>query len=139
VSGVEIKVDGLKEFSRALKRVDTELPKQLRLALNSLSDMVIDDALPGVPKRTGRAARSLKAKSTRTMARVAGGSAAAPYYPWLDFGGAVGRRNSARRPYLKDGRYLYPAYFGLRDSGELTRALEQALTALAASAGLEMG
>lgn len=135
-TGVEIKVEGLKEFSKALKQADKELPKQLRIALNDVSGLVVDDAVPGVPKRSGRAARSLKAQSTRTKARVAGGGGRVPYYPWLDFGGSVGPGGGVKRQFRKRGRYLYKSYFKLRDSGEFTKALELALSKVASKAGL---
>lgn len=133
-----ITVDGLKQFSRDLKQLDRDLPKALRIALNQASDVIVSDARPGVPTRSGRAAGSIKAKSTRTKARVAGGSSRAPYYPWLDFGGSVGRRNSVHRPFLKRGRYLYAAYFRARDAGTFQQQLVKALADVARSAGLEV-
>lgn len=129
-----IRIDGLAEFSRALRKMDSDLPKGLRVALNDAVNVVIDAALPNVPRRTGRAAATLKAKSTRNLARASGGSARAPYYPWLDFGGRVGRRKATKRAFLKDGRYLYPAYFSNRD--EFERVMTKAIVDLARGAGL---
>ena len=105
-----IRVEGLKQFQKALKAVDKNAPKGLRVALNLAAAEIIDTALPGVPRRTGRASATLKARSTQTAVRVAGGGNRAPYYPWLDFGGKVGRGGVVRRPYLKDGRYLDACY-----------------------------
>ena len=133
-----IKVEGLREFSRRLRAMDRDLPKGLRIALNAAAQTVVDEASPRVPRRTGRAADSLKPKSTRTLARVSGGSSRAPYYPWLDFGGRVGRRNSVARPYRRDGRYLYPAYRRLRASGAFEDALSEALAEIANKAGIEV-
>lgn len=138
MSGDAIKVEGLKEFGRRLKAVDKELPKMVRLALNEAANTVVDEAVPNIPRRSGRAARAVKARSTRTMARVAGGSARAAYYPWLDFGGRVGRNNSVERPFKPKGRYLYPAYFKLRDSGEFEEALSESLEDVARRAGIEL-
>lgn len=129
-----IKITGLAEFRRELRRMDRALPKTLRLALNQASDLVIDTALPRVPRVTGRAAASLKARSTQTSARVAGGSARAPYYPWLDFGGRVGRKRSVHRAFYKHGRYLYKAYDEKRD--EIAEILQRAIVDLATEAGL---
>ena len=62
---------GPAQFSRALRKLDADAPKGLRLAFNEAAEVVVARVRPKIPKRTGRAARSLKAKSTRTQARVA--------------------------------------------------------------------
>jgi hypothetical protein len=59
-----------------------------------------------------------------------------PYYPWLDFGGRVGRSRSVVRPYLKQGRYIYRAYFANRD--RFAQLLEDTLVDVARQAGLEV-
>jgi hypothetical protein len=105
-----IKIEGLAEFNRSLRKLDTDLPKALRLANNDAAEIVSGAAKPKVARRSGRAGGSLKTRSTRTEARVSGGSKRVPYYAWLDFGGRVGRRNSVRRPFIKSGRYIYPAF-----------------------------
>jgi hypothetical protein len=131
-------VDGLAEFSRNLKKLDADLPKALRLALNQAADVVVDYARPLVPRRTGRAARSVAARSTRTAVRVVAGGKRAPYYPWLDFGGRVGRGRSVVRPFLKDGRYIYEGYFRKKQSGEFVDVLNTALLGVARQAGVEV-
>lgn len=130
-----IKVTGLAEFNRNLKRLDANLPKALRLALNDAADVIVSDAKPRIPRRSGKAAGSVRARSTRTKARITGGGARAPYYPWLDFGGRVGRRKSVKRPVLADGRYIYSAYF--RRRGEFQEGLEKALLDVVRQAGLD--
>lgn len=131
-----IRIEGLAEFSRNLKKLDADLPKALRVALNKSADIVVGAARPRIPKRSGRAQASVKARSTRTAVRVVGGSKRVPYYPWLDFGGAVGRNKSVRRAFLKDGRYIYRAYFD--NSDEFGRVLEAALLDVAREAGVEV-
>lgn len=133
-----IKVHGLNEFRKHLRELDKDLPKALRIAFNAAADSTVEAARKQVPKKTGRAAASLKTKSTQRYARAAGGSARAPYYPWLDFGGSVGRNNSVHRPFFKKGRYLYPSYFRRRDSGEFERDLQRELVKVALHAGLEV-
>lgn len=132
-----IHVQGLNEFAKAIRRIDPELAKELRVVQNRAADTVVSRARPGVPKRSGRAARSIKAKSTRTLSRVAGGGKRAPYYPWLDFGGKVGRRRSVRRPFRKKGRYIYPAYYRARDSGEFQDQMHDGLVDVLRRAGLD--
>jgi hypothetical protein len=118
--------------------MDSDLPKTVRVALNEAANSVVDEAKPRVPKRRGRARASVKAKSTRTLVRVSGGGPKAPYYPWLDFGGRVGRNRSIRRDYKPKGRYIYKAYFRQRDSGEFQEILSDALGDVARRAGLRL-
>jgi hypothetical protein len=131
-----ILIDGLAQFQRNLRAMDSDLPKALRIAMNQAADVVVSDAKPRVPKKTGKAAASIKAASTRTAVRIKAGGRRAPYYPWLDFGGAVGRKRSIRRPFLKDGRYLYEAYFSKKASGEFEAVLTKALLDVATQAGV---
>jgi hypothetical protein len=131
-----IRVEGLAEFRRNLKKLNADLPKALRIALNQAADIVVGDARPRVPRRSGRAAASIKARSTQTAVRVVGGSARVAYYPWLDFGGRVGRNKSVRRAFLKEGRYIYKSYFD--NSDEFAEVLQAALLDVARQAGVEV-
>lgn len=131
-----VDVKGLKEFNRSLKSLDADLPKATRIALNGCSDFLIAKTLPLIPRRTGRAAKSLKAKSTRTSVRIGVGGKQAPYYPWLDFGGAVGKGRSVRRPFHTEGRYLYPTLRRNRD--EFTKIMQGAILDVARGAGLDV-
>jgi hypothetical protein len=131
-----IKIEGLNEFVRNLKTLDRDLPKAVRLAFNESADLVVDDARPRVPRRSGRAQRSLRSRSTQTRARVSGGGARARHYPWLDFGGRVGVAGSIRRPFLTEGRYIYKSYFELRDSGRFEDVMVKELLRVVESAGI---
>lgn len=133
----KIQISGLREFQAALKQMDKDLPKQLRVALNEASGLVVDYAGAHMPHKTGRAAASLKARSTQRVARVGLGGRRAPYAPWLDFGGE-GRIKGrpSKRPFIKDGRYVYQGLRVKRD--EITEVLSKALTDLATGAGLEV-
>jgi hypothetical protein len=131
-----IHIEGLREFSQGLKALDGDMPKVLRLGLNSVAGVVVDQAQPRVASRSGRARRSVRAKSTRTAVRVAGGGKRVPYYGWLDYGGKVGRSRSVVRPFNKQGRYIYPAYYANRDKFDVM--LEDALIDVARQAGLEV-
>lgn len=133
-----IKIEGLRKFSRDLKTLDKELPKALRLALNEAAGVIVSDAKPRIPSRSGKARRSVVAQSTRTESRVSGGGNRAPYYPWLDFGGRVGRGRSVRRPFLKEGRYIYRAYFDAAVRDEFVQVMEKSLIKVADSAGIEV-
>ena len=129
-----IHVAGLRDFQSALKQMDGESQKQLRVVLNQASDIVVTYATPKVPARSGRARKSLRAQSSQREAKVMGGSKKVPYYPWLDFGGRVGKKKDVHRPFLKRGRYIYAAYS--HQYPEVMEALQAGLAQLAEDAGL---
>lgn len=131
-----IKVTGLAEFNRNLKKLDSDLPKALRLAHNEAADIVAAWARSRVPTRSGHAAGTVKAKSTRTESRVSEGSKRYPYVAWLDFGGRVGRKRSVKRPFIKAGRYLYPGY--AENVQRVHDVLVDALLQVARDAGVEV-
>lgn len=129
-----IKITGLAEFNRNLRKLNSDLPKVLRQAQNTGAQLVVDWAQPRVPSRSGKARRSVRASSTRTAARVTGGGARQPYYPWLDFGGRVGRKRAVHRAFLPGGRYIFAGYAARRD--EVHDALTEALIEVAEQAGV---
>jgi hypothetical protein len=132
----KIEVGGLADLNRGLRAIDKDAPKQLRLALNSAADLLVDRTRSTIPQDTGAARRSLVARSTRTSARVAIGGKKAPYVPWLDYGGEGRRRGRPpARPFIKGGRYLYPTLGKIRP--EVERQLHDAISAVIRDAGLE--
>jgi hypothetical protein len=131
-----IAVSGLRELARSLKNVDNEAAKQLRIVFNEAAELVVATARPRIPQRTGRAAKSLKVRSTRTAVRVTFGGPRAPYYPWLDFGGKTGIKKSVVREFLRDGRYVFPAYYERHD--DIMRAMQEGIARVARNAGLEV-
>lgn len=131
-----VRIEGLAELARSLRAVNSDLPKALRLAANKAAGIVVAEAQRNVPRRTGRAAKSIKARSTRTAAKVTSGGPRAPYMPWLDYGGKVGRNDTAARPFIADGRYVYPAYRSKRE--EFERVLRESLADAARAGGLEL-
>lgn len=132
-----IRVEGLNQFARALRKLDADAPKGLRLAHNEAATIVVDAARRKMPRRSGRAQAAVKARSTRTATRVSAGSSRAPYVPWLDYGGEGRKRGRpAYRTFEKGGRYVYPAYGEKR--GDVQEALERGLLTVVRSAGLEV-
>lgn len=134
----KIRVEGLAQLNRALRRVSADAPKGLRLVGNEAADLLVTKTRPEIPRLTGAAAASLRAQSTRTSARVAVGGRKAPYYPWLDFGGQ-GRikGHPAHRDFRKGGRYLYPTL--ARQQQAIARILQEGIVAVARDAGLDVG
>jgi hypothetical protein len=132
--GTEIRIDGLREFQAAMRAVDKNLPKELRLMFNDVVKIIADAARPMVPSRTGTAAASIKPQSTQRMGQVKAGGSRASYYAWLDFGGSVGRQKSVHRPFLKRGRYLFVAYEAHKPAIEAATA--RGITELMRKSGL---
>lgn len=130
----EIKVDGLRDLQASMRAVDKMLPRELRLMLNDVVRIVAEAARPMVPVKTGTAAASIRPQSTQRMGQVRAGGAKASWYPWLDFGGSVGRHKSVHRPFIKTGRYLYVAFKARKP--EIEVRLERGLTDLIAKSGL---
>lgn len=138
----EYYLHGLKEFKAALRQIDSQFGGELRKALNEVAQVVVDQARPQVPRgRTGRARESMKPGSSQNAAQIKVGGTVAPYYPWLDFGGSVGRGHrpgvgnsgSVKRPFIKKGRYVYPTAEAKRD--ELVGKLDEMLAMLIKKAG----
>lgn len=129
-----IRIEGLNEFVRGIKRLNNDAPKILRVAFNQAGTTILNEARGDVPSRTGAARGSVRGASTQKAFRIVGGSKKVPYYPWLDFGGTTPR--GGKRPFKKDGRYIYASYFKHRD--ELGVLLEAALIDAARAAGVEV-
>lgn len=131
-----LKVEGLVEFQRALRTVEDGLQKELRVALNKAADIVVEAARPKIPRRSGRAAASVKAQSSQRAAKIIGGSKKVPYYGFIEFGGRVGRDKSVSRPFVKSGRYILPAFAQHRQ--EVLDQVADGIRELAGRAGLEV-
>lgn len=131
-----IRVEGLQPFVRGLKKMDAEAPKRLRLAFNDAAEVVVQWVKPKVPSRSGRARNSVRARSTRTAVRVTAGGPRAPYFPWLDYGGRVGKNRSVQRQFIADGRFIYPGYRANRD--QVRDRLTSALADAGNAAGIEV-
>jgi hypothetical protein len=131
----QIQIEGLRELRTALRQAGREFPRALRIALNESVEVIAEAARAEVPTLTGAAADSIVARSTQTAARIKAGGRRAPHYPWLDFGGSVGRNKSVHRPFLPGGRYLYPALSEHRE--EMIAKLEEVLVEVAQAAGLQ--
>lgn len=135
---LKIEVGGLSQLSRSLRKIDAEAPKQLRIAFNSAADLLVQHTAPKIPVVDGAAKRSLKARSTRTSARVVVGGKNARYFPWLDFGGegrVLGR--PAKRDFIKEGRYVYPTLREIRP--KIEQALQDGISQVISNVGLEEG
>lgn len=162
---IKMEMKGLNELLASMRKVAPETKREFTADLKAIGQMVQADAQAAMPRRKGKARRSVKVKVVSRRGfegvQITEGGAVAPYAPWLDFGGTVGRgrRSTARvsihsggrvttqrggsrssgsvvRTYIKDGRYLYPAYY--RRFDDMVEATLDAVRKAATSAGLEV-
>lgn len=162
---IKMKLTGVAEYLTALRKVAPEAKKELSTDLKAIGKMVVTDAQGEMSfkRPTGRARRAYKVKVVTRRGfegvEISEGGTVAPYLPWLDFGGSVGRgrKSTARvslhgggrvtvkrvgsrgtgsvvRPYIKEGRYLYPAYYRRYD--DMVAATFEAVNRACHSAGL---
>lgn len=130
-------MQGLRELNRSLRAMSKDAPKGLREASNVAAEIVVRAAktrVPVGPSARGHARDSIKAASTRTAARISAGGKKFPYYAWLDWGGRVGPGKSVKRPFLREGRYLWKAFSDHRQ--DIERTLAEELDGVARRAGL---
>lgn len=131
----KIEVRGIVELRKALRDIDKDLAKELGAGLAEAAKIVADDARARVPVRSGRAAASIKVRKSQTGASLAVGGAKAEYFPWLDFGGHVGKVHSVTRPFIPKGRYIYPALAARRD--EVKAKVDEVLERMAKAGGFD--
>jgi hypothetical protein len=128
-----IRVHGLKEYQQALRTIDKDLGVELRKGLNEAAEIVVRAARPLVPVRTGRAAASMKPGSSQRGAAIKAGGSQAAYWSWLEWGGRVGRGKSVFRPFIPEGRTIYPSLRTRND--EILAKLDEVIGRLAERAG----
>lgn len=132
-----LRVEGLQEFLARVKEMQVQTPTRVtRQALNQSAEIVARYARPKTPTRSGRARGSVRVSSTATSARISGGGARVPYFGWLDYGGAVGRHRSVKRPVVRTGRILYPAFH--EHQAEVQATMSKALRDAADRVGLRV-
>lgn len=95
-----IRVQGLDEIRRGLRRLNSELPKELTRIHKKAATVVADAARARAPRRSGRLAGSIKPQAGQRYARVAAGRKAVPYAGPIHFGWP--KRNIAPQPFLTD-------------------------------------
>ena len=114
-AGPPVKVYGLDEFARGARKLAGNIDEAAGDDLQSVADMAANTVRATVPRRTGRMAGSV---SSGRRGRRAAVSYGVPYAGWIDYGGTRGR------PYVRQGRYLYPTARAAADEAE--RASEDA-------------
>ena len=110
--GVSIKVEGLKEFQRELKKVDQSAMKD---ANYKIAQFVTDKAqgrAGGVGRQAAKAAGTLRASRSGIAARVVGG-AGIDWFNGAEFGSVKYHQFKAHRG--TEGYFLFPT---IRDDAE---------------------
>ncbi len=134
---VEVRVTGWREVRARLNNLGGQLPKAARAATKDAARLVVVDAKSRVslgPGRGGHARSSVRSAATKSGMTVRGGGPRFEYYPFLEFGGRVGRKNSVYRKRVKRGRYIYPALNDQRAA--IRRALDRNLGKAVRGSGL---
>lgn len=140
-----IEVRGIRELGSALRQIDKELPKGIRTEFLPMAKMVVAavkrKATAEFKHPTGQAISSIRPRASQSGAGIAFGGKAAPYYPWLDFGGSVGPKDATghgtiHRWWIKGGRYVYPTIEEKRP--EIMDAVDKAIVAVTRRAHLEV-
>lgn len=134
-ANVKVEIRGLRELAAAFKQVDTALPGKLKANLLGVAENVASKARGKVPRRSGGAAGSIRAKASTRGGSIAFGGSAAEYMPWLNFGGRVGRNNSIVRERVEPDRYIYTTIGAAKDETE--DAVEKAIRDAAREANFE--
>ena len=144
---VRIVTHGIPQLQSALRKMGGEAAGELKAEFTRIAGIVAAAARGRVPHRSGRAAASIKARGSTRGGAIAFGGSAAPYMPWLDFGGSTGhghlsgvagsgaiKRDWMGNP-LGEGRYVYPAIRSQRDT--IIKETDEVIERLAKKAGFE--
>lgn len=102
MSGEAIRVEGFTELQRSLELVSKELPLAVKAASLDAALIVARAANEYVPVKSGKLARSIRARATRTGASVTAGSPTVPYAAPIHWG--WGRHN------IKGNKFLVRAF-----------------------------
>ncbi len=137
MAGTEVRVRGGARLMAELGVFGRSLPRVVKQAAREAALPVASDAktrMPTGPAKGGHARSSIRVATSRGGVAIRGGGRRFEYYPWLEFGGRVGRRKSVHRTRIKAGRYLYPSLVANRPAIE--RNMNRLIVRAALSSGL---
>ena len=130
---ITTKVDGITQFQGNLVRFVSDVPNLIVGAGLEAARITNEEARPTIPRRSGDAARSLRAYVTGTGG-IAEGGKSIDYFRWLALGGASGRQLANKRPIRNPDRYIYPGYVKGQDKIKLM--MEESLNRYLGNVGL---
>lgn len=133
-----IEVQGVKVIQKRLRQMDDGTVAELKRVYFYSADLVAKNALPRIPRRTGRLASTLRVTATKRGGYVRmGGKRTAPYAGPIHFGWP-NRPNLAKDWYggpIRPNPFLYAALDARRD--EVEDAFYRGVMRVARKAGLD--
>lgn len=144
--GVSIEVSGLREMQARLRAADKAFPREIRITLNEITNVILlprvrakmerafvlplGNKKPSGKYRSGKLIARTRAVSQQRAGIVIEGSALQPYAGWWEFGGSThSSRGFTDRPFINEGRTLYPAL--AESKPEIKIAVERMMNKLA--------
>lgn len=140
----QISSPNLAAVSDRVQRVTANLSRAFPHLAEDLAHRVLAETQRRIPHRSGTTAATGEVRG----ATVTFGGARAPWYPWLEFGGSVGRGHRRGKPWSGSvkrdwlgapggsGRYLFPALAAVK--AECLAEAADALGGAAHDAGFEV-
>lgn len=109
MTDAKIEVHGLRQLADGSAKLADGIGKTAQERFQRVAEARASMVRARVPRVSGALAASVVAEN----GTVGMGDETVPYAGWIDFGGTrEGGRNSwAERPYLPEGRYLFPTAF----------------------------
>lgn len=99
-----VRVDGAKRLRGKLKEIGDDF-EELKAVHREIADRAAEKVRRAIPLgATGRLRGSVRGSGTKTSAAVRLGRKNVPYFGVVEFGGYP-----EGRPYVAEGRYMYPA------------------------------
>lgn len=130
-----VRVEGLADFQRELRQLDSKLPRELTAANKKAAELVAEKArgkatsLGGVAAKT---APSIKAAAEQRRSKINIGGARAPWALGAEFGGQGRPTTMQFQPHRgRQGYFLYPTIRDTRDEfmDVYERAIDQLMRA----------
>jgi len=127
-----MRVEVVTQADEQFQRAANDLAPAVARATNSEAEKITAEGRGKVERRSGRAAGSVRTIVNGNETTITAG-AGVPYWHWLRFGGAVGRRHAVRRPVVQEGRY-FPTRVAIER--RMVGAVEDAVEGVVRKAGL---
>ena len=103
-----VEVVGIDDLARGNTELAANIAKRAETEMEKVAEGVASKVAGMVPRVSGALAGSITS-GTEDGAAVVGIGAGIAYAGWIEFGGTRGR------PYISEGRYLYPTALGAED------------------------
>jgi hypothetical protein len=118
---VSVELEGLDELADGSEKLTEKIGETAGERLYGVAQNAGGEVQAKVPRRTGRLAASVKTalakNEKRASVRI---GTRVPYAGWIEFGGTRGR------PFIRQGRYLYPTALSSGREAEAKAAAERA-------------